>query len=84
MVSVAAEPAKSEFIIARCPGVPLDTKLVSVVVVPCVKVVVESAAKINVLKVLVPVIAKVPAEFVTLQFAIVLLLDMVSFEVALF
>ena len=84
VVRIAAEPAKSELITARFPALPLDTKLVRVVVLPFVKVVVVLAPNVKVLKVLVPVIAKVPAEFVTLELEITLLLDMVNWEVVEF
>ena len=84
MVSIAAEVGVLALMIAWLPEVPLDTKLAKVVVVPDVNVVVVPAPKVRLLKVLVPVIAKVPAEFVTLQFGIVLLLDIVSCEVPLF
>ena len=58
---MAAEPAKSESIMAKWPDEPLDTRLVRVVVVPWVKVVWESAAKVKVLKEFEPVMITAPA-----------------------
>ena len=49
VVRVAALPAEAELIIAKCPDVPVDTKLVRVKVLPLVKVVVVSPARVIVL-----------------------------------
>ena len=52
---VAGLPARSEFRVARWPEVPLETKLVIVLVLVWPKVVVVSAPRVSVPKVLVPV-----------------------------